>query len=80
VNEELKRILIDELGLDEAAVRPENSLAQAGLDSLSVVELSVGLAEHLDLEISEDDLQRAATVGELDRLVEQRRDADRAHP
>jgi acyl carrier protein len=72
VNEDLKRILIDEMKMDEAALHPETTLEDAGLDSLTIVELSVALAEQLALEISEDDLQSTATVGELTRLVEQR--------
>ncbi|MGW7274586.1 acyl carrier protein [Streptomyces sp. NPDC054864] len=73
MNEVLKSILIDDLQLDEAAVRPENSLEEAGLDSLSIVELSVGLSQQLGLEISEEDLESAATVSGIDQLIEQRR-------
>ncbi|PSL51993.1 acyl carrier protein [Saccharothrix carnea] len=73
MNEELKRIMVDDLNLDEAALRPETSLENAGLDSLTIVELSVNLSEQLGLQISEEELQRAATVGEIEQLVEQRR-------
>ncbi|MEV5376761.1 acyl carrier protein [Streptomyces nondiastaticus] len=73
MNEDLKRILTVELQLDAAALRPGTSLEDAGIDSLSVVELSVYLSEQLGLEISEEELQSAASVDELDRMVEQRR-------
>jgi len=73
VNEELKGILVNDLNLDEAGLRPDNSLEEAGLDSLSIVELSVTLSDRLGVEISEEDLQSAATVGEIARMVEQRR-------
>ncbi|PSJ29096.1 hypothetical protein B7P34_09130 [Streptosporangium nondiastaticum] len=73
MNEDLKRILTVELQLDDAALRPGTSLEDAGIDSLSVVELSVYLSEQLGLEISEEELQSAASVDELDRMVEQRR-------
>ncbi|QLE75418.1 acyl carrier protein [Streptomyces rectiverticillatus] len=73
VNEDLKRILTVDLQLDDAALRPGTSLEDAGIDSLSVVELSVYLSEQLGLEISEEELQSAASVDELDRMVEQRR-------
>ncbi|HWO66720.1 MAG TPA: acyl carrier protein [Umezawaea sp.] len=73
MNEELKGILVNDLNLDEAGLRPDNSLEEAGLDSLSIVELSVTLSDRLGVEISEEDLQSAATVGEIARMVEQRR-------
>ncbi|MEU3895224.1 acyl carrier protein [Streptomyces sp. NPDC045251] len=75
MNEVLKSILIDDLKLDEAAVRPENSLEEVGLDSLSVVELSVGLSERLGLEISEEELEGAATLSGIDQLIDRRRTA-----
>ncbi|MEV4923038.1 acyl carrier protein [Streptomyces roseoverticillatus] len=73
MNEDLKRILTVELNLDDAALHPGTSLEDAGIDSLSVVELSVHLSDQLGLEISEEELQSAASVGELDRMIEQRR-------
>ncbi|WP_322770094.1 acyl carrier protein [Frankia sp. Cr1] len=73
MNEELKRILLDDLKLEEAALRPELSLENAGLDSLTIVALSMSLFDRFGLEISEEDLQGAASVGEIDRIVEQRR-------
>jgi acyl carrier protein len=75
VNEELKRILVDELNLEEAALRPEISLEKAGFDSLTIIELSMSLFDRLGLAISEEDLQSAASVGEIDRMVEQRRNS-----
>jgi acyl carrier protein len=73
VNEELKRILVDELKLEEAALRPEISLENAGFDSLTIIELSMSLFDRFGLAISEEDLQSASSVGEIDRMVEQRR-------
>ena len=73
MNEELKRILVDELKLEEAALRPEISLESAGFDSLTIVELSMSLFERFGLAISEEDLQSAHSIGEVDRIVEQRR-------
>ncbi|WP_160573840.1 acyl carrier protein [Actinomadura physcomitrii] len=72
MNEELRRILVDELQLEEAALRPEISLESAGFDSLTIVELAMSLSDRFGLAISEEDLQAAASVGEIDRIVEQR--------
>jgi acyl carrier protein len=75
VNEDFKRILIDDLNLDEAALRPEASLENAGIDSLTIVELSISLAQRFGVEVSEEDLGGAASLDEMDRMVEQRREA-----
>ncbi|MBM0274305.1 acyl carrier protein [Micromonospora tarensis] len=74
MNEELRSILLDDLGLEEAAVHPELSLEDAGFDSITLVELSVILLDRFGLEISEDELQDAGTVRDIDRLIERRRD------
>lgn len=73
VNEELRSILLNDLKLEEAALRPELSLEDAGFDSVTLVELSMILFDRFGLEISEDALQNASTVRDIDRLIEQRR-------
>lgn len=73
MNEELRSILLDDLKLEEAALRPDLSLADAGFDSVTLVELSMILFDRFGVQISEDELQDAGTVGDLDRLVAQRR-------
>lgn len=79
MNEDFKRILIDDLNLDETALRPESSLENAGIDSLSIVELSVTLLEKFGVEISEEDLGSAASLGEMESMIEQRRKAGHTH-
>lgn len=69
--EELKTLLIDDLQLDENALRPETGREEAGLDSLAVVELSMLLSDRYQVEISDEDLLEAATVADIARLLEQ---------
>jgi acyl carrier protein len=71
VYEELKTLLVDDLRLDEKALRPEAGREEAGLDSLAVVELSMLLSDRYQVQISDEDLLEAATVADIARLLEQ---------
>lgn len=70
--EELWTILVRDLQLRAEDVRPEASQHDAGLDSLATVELSLILSQRFHIDISDDELQEAATVGDIARLMEQR--------
>jgi acyl carrier protein len=72
VNPSLMDILVTHLQLDSQALRLESRLEDAGLDSLTLVELSVLLRERAEVEIGEDELSSATTVGALDRMVAER--------
>jgi acyl carrier protein len=65
-------ILVTDLQLDPQALHPESRLEDAGLDSLTLVELSVQLRDRSGVQIGEDELSSAATVGALDRMVAER--------
>lgn len=69
--EELRTLLIDDLQLDENALRPEAGREEAGLDSLAVVELSMLLSDRFQVDISDEDLLEAATVADIAHLLEQ---------
>ena len=69
--EELRTLLIDDLQLDESALRPETGREEVGLDSLGVVELSMLLSERYQVDISDEELLEAATVADIAHLLEQ---------
>lgn len=69
--EELRTLLIDDLQLDESALRPETGREEVGLDSLAVVELSMLLSERYQVDISDEELLEAATVADIADLLEQ---------
>jgi len=72
VNPLLMDILVNDLQLDPQALRPESRLEDAGLDSLTLVDLSVQLRDQSGVQIGEDELSSATTVGALDRMVAER--------
>ncbi|MER7729123.1 acyl carrier protein [Streptomyces sp. NPDC096323] len=69
--ERLKAIMVDVLLLDSDRVRPDATLEQAGVDSLTVVELSLVLSQHHGIDISDDELIELETVADIAALMEQ---------
>ncbi len=72
MNSLLMDILVNDLQLDPQALRPESRLEDAGLDSLTLVNLSVQLRDQSGVQIGEDELSSATTMGALDRMVAER--------
>jgi acyl carrier protein len=65
VLERVTKIIVDRLGVDEAQVALEASFKDdLGADSLDVVELVMELEDEFDMEISDDDAEKIATVGD----------------
>jgi len=63
VEEKVKHIIVEQLGVDEDEVKPEASFVDdLGADSLDVVELVMALEEEFGLEISDEDAEKLTTV------------------
>jgi len=63
VSERVKAIIVEQLGVDEAEVRPEASFTDdLGADSLDIVELVMAFEEEFDVEIPDDDAEKISTV------------------
>ena len=55
IEERVKKIIVDQLGADAAAVKPEASFIEdLGADSLDTVELVMALEEEFDIEIPDE--------------------------
>ncbi len=62
----ITKIIVDRLGVDEAEVKPEATFKEdLGADSLDVVELVMELEDEFDLEISDEDAEKIATVQDV---------------
>jgi acyl carrier protein len=72
MNELLKTIMIEDLHLDPSAVSPGASREDAGMDSLSMVDLSVALSRRYGVDISDAELLELKTVADIAALIEQR--------
>lgn len=63
--ERVRRIIVDQLGVDESKVTPEARFRQdLEADSLDLVELIMAFEEEFGGEISDEDAQKITTVGE----------------
>ncbi|MDX8362285.1 MULTISPECIES: acyl carrier protein [Bacillaceae] len=65
VLERVTKIIVDRLGVEESEVKLESSFKDdLGADSLDVVELVMELEDEFDMEISDEDAEKIATVGD----------------
>lgn len=63
--EEIKRIVVEKLQVDEKQVTMEaNFIEDLGADSLDTVELVMDLEEHFGIEIPDEDAEKLRTVGD----------------
>lgn len=63
--DKVKKIIVDQLGVDESEVTMEASfIDDLGADSLDIVELIMALEEEFDLEIPDKDAEKIVTVGD----------------
>ncbi len=72
IHERLKRIIVDQLGVDESEVVPSASFVEdLNADSLDLVELIMSLEEEFQLQISDDDAEKITTVQEAEDYIEE---------
>ncbi len=63
VDERVKKIVAEQLGVDEEEVTPEASFVDdLGADSLDTVELVMAFEEEFGIEIPDDDAEKIITV------------------
>jgi acyl carrier protein len=72
VEERVKKIIIDQLGVDEAEVIPEAKfIDDLGADSLDTVELVMALEEEFGVEIPDEDAEKITTVQQAISYVQE---------
>ena len=63
VEDKVKQIIVEQLGVDEAEVTPTASfIDDLGADSLDTVELVMALEEGFGIEIPDEDAEKITTV------------------
>lgn len=65
VEERLKTIIVDQLGVEADKVVPEASfINDLGADSLDIVELVMAMEEEFDMDIPDEDSEKIQSVGD----------------
>jgi acyl carrier protein len=72
IEEKVKEIIADRLGVDPEEVTPEASFVEdLGADSLDTVELVMALEEEFGIEIPDEDAENIKTVGDAIEYIKQ---------
>jgi acyl carrier protein len=68
--EKIKKIIVDQLGVEESEVTEEASFVDdLGADSLDTVELVMALEEEFGIEIPDEDAEKIITVGDAIKYI-----------
>src|SRR6185436_17657618 len=71
VSDRVKKIIVDQLGVEEDLVTPEASFVDdLGADSLDTVELVMALEEEFGIEIPDEDAEKITRVKEAVEYIE----------
>jgi len=72
--EDLRRILVDRVGLNDADVvdDPNATFEDMGLDSLAFVEVQLAMQQEYGFNIPDEDAEHITTVGEAMEYVNQK--------
>ncbi len=74
VEEKVKQIIVEQLGVDEGEVTPTASFVDdLGADSLDTVELVMALEEAFDVEIPDEDAENIRTVKDAIEYIEKKK-------
>ena len=72
VEERVKQIIVEQLGVDEAEVTPTASFVDdLGDDSLDTVELVMAFEEAFEIEIPDEDAEKIRTVQDAVTYIDQ---------
>ncbi|MBP3377854.1 MAG: acyl carrier protein [Clostridia bacterium] len=64
--EKVKKLLVEELSVDEGAITPEAELVNdLGINSLELADLVLQCEEKFDIEISDEEIHKFITVGDV---------------
>ncbi len=64
----IAKVISERTGCDIAAVKPESTFSDLGIDSLDTVELLMDLEDEIGIEIELD--QKVETVDDLDKFIQ----------
>ena len=70
IEDKVKSIIVDQLGISEDEVKPEASfIDDLGADSLDIVELVMAMEEYFEIEIPDEEAENIKTVGDAIKYI-----------
>ncbi|MBS3898882.1 MAG: acyl carrier protein [Dethiobacter sp.] len=66
----VKGLISEQLGVDEGEMTKDTSFEELNADSLDIVELVMAIEEEFKLEISDEEVEKIKTVGDVVRYIE----------
>lgn len=70
IEDKVKSIIVDQLGISEDDVKPEASfIDDLGADSLDIVELVMAMEEYFEIEIPDEEAENIKTVGDAIKYI-----------
>ena len=74
LEEKVKKIIVDQLGVSADDVRPDASFVEdLGADSLDLTELIMAMEEEFDIEIADEDAQKLLKVKDALAYIENKK-------
>ncbi len=73
IQERVKEIIVDQLGVNPEQVTPEASfIDDLGADSLDIVELVMAFEEEFEVEVPDEDAEKLNKVGDAVKYIEEK--------
>ncbi|MBX2813722.1 MAG: acyl carrier protein [Myxococcales bacterium] len=70
IEDKVKSIIVDQLGISEDDVKPDASfIDDLGADSLDIVELVMAMEEYFEIEIPDEEAENIKTVGDAIKYI-----------
>lgn len=70
--EQIKKILVEQLDIDEDIVTPDTTIEDLGVDSLDLVEAVMAIEDTFNIKIEDSDLEGLKTVNDFVDYVEKK--------
>lgn len=66
----IKKILVDQLGVDENSITEDTAIEELGADSLDLVEIVMTIEEEFDIKIDDSAIEDLKKVGDIITYIE----------